>query len=190
MEHTNLKQLFSQKGKDYIPISLFFIIFSVFVVFIIRPTLTEAFALKKEEADLRQIDQRLGQAVVHILNMQGQLEKNRNMLPLLSEAIPEQPKINKVISDIGQAVDDKVTLKKINVEEISLINKNKDRKLKAILLKVEASGSYENSMTFIKNLFLQRRIKSIKQVQFQKGTDEASKSAVLNLTIDMEGYYL
>lgn len=191
MESQNLKNLFMKKREDYIYLSLFFIVFSVFVVFIIRPSLTEAFALKKEEADLRQLDKRLGQAIVNILSMQRQLEEHRNGLPLLAEAIPNQPKINKIISDISAIKkDDSVVLEKINVEEVSLTNKSSEKKRQIIVLKLEISSTYEHAIQFIKDIFNQRRIKSIQRIQIQKEGIQATDSANLHFTVELEGYYL
>ncbi len=191
MESQNLKNLFMKKREDYVSLSLFFIIFSVFVVFIIRPSLTEAFALKKEEADLRQLDKRLGQAIVNILSMQRQLEEHRDNLPLLAEAIPNQPKINKIISDISEAEkESSAVLEKINVEEISLTNKSSEKKRQVIVLKLEISSTYEQAIQFIINTFNQRRIKSIQRIQIQKESNQATDSANLHFTVELEGYYL
>lgn len=191
MESQNLKNLFMKKGEDYISLALFFIVFSVFVIFIIRPSLTEAFALKKEEADLKQLDIKLGQAVASILNMQRQLEDHRDKLPLLDEAVPNQPKINKIISDISEAgKNSSVVLEKMNVEKISLTDKGSEKKLQTIVLKLEISSTYENVIQFVANIFNQRRIKSIQRIQIQKEAKQATDSANLHLTVELEGYYL
>ena len=50
------KTIFSKKTKDYTFIILFLLIFSIFIFFAVKPSLTTAVSLKKEEFDLQRVD--------------------------------------------------------------------------------------------------------------------------------------
>ena len=57
-KNINLKKIIrtlgDKKVRDYIYISIFFILFSIFIFFAIKPALTTAFSLKKEEEELKE----------------------------------------------------------------------------------------------------------------------------------------
>ena len=52
-----LKSIFEKKSGDNIYVIFFLLIFSIFIVFAIKPSLMTAYSLKKEEIDLTKIDQ-------------------------------------------------------------------------------------------------------------------------------------
>jgi len=57
MDLSNIsKSIFVKKTGNYISIIFFLLIFSIFIIFAIKPSLTTAFSLKKEEVDLKKVD--------------------------------------------------------------------------------------------------------------------------------------
>lgn len=192
----NIRQLLISRRKDYISFTLFFFIFSLFVIFIIRPSLTEAFSLKKEEADLKEIDAKFQRIIINIVEMQKQLEQQRDALYLLSDALPSKPQINQIINDVVQSADKHaIIVKKLTTDEISLMEKGKaDKKfLQRITIRLEALSTYDNTIRFIQDLFNKRRIKSIRELRilnkFKVG-GIASESALLQIAVEIEGYFL
>src|SRR3989344_8082206 len=93
------KSIFQKKRGNYIFIIFFLLIFSIFIIFAIKPSLTTAFSLKKEELDLKRVDRIYEEKINSITSIQTQIEENRDNLPLLSHSISEHPEVNKIIED-------------------------------------------------------------------------------------------
>lgn len=185
-----LKKLFSEKTINYTFASLFFIIFSVFLLFIIRPSLTTAFSLKKEEDDLKKINAKYIDIISGIIDTQSRLENNRDKLFLIEKAIPIQPQVNKIASDIENAgIDNSIMVNKMNIQEITLIGENKNY-LQSVKVNIEARSTFEDLINFSKDLFKQRRLKSIEKIVILKDNEASTKSSQLKFSIVVNGYYL
>lgn len=187
------KNIFSKKAVDYTFAVLFFLIFSVFIVFAIKPSLTTAVSLTKEEADLKKIDLLYEKEILDIITIQSQLEKNRDYLPFLNQAIPTYPQVNKMVQDIKILTDsNSFLIKKAVVSDINLLADNTDNKkrhLNRIKILVEGKSSFEEALKFINDLFDQRRLKTIKKLVVSSDS-ESTNSAQLKITLEIEGYYL
>jgi len=72
--------IFSKKTRDYTFVALFLIVFSVFIMAAIRPSLSTATSLKKEEADLKKVDSMYESKISNINLVQSQVEANRDNL--------------------------------------------------------------------------------------------------------------
>lgn len=183
------KDIFSKKVTDYTFAILFFLIFSIFIVFAIRPSLTTVFSLKKEEADLKKIDSLYEERILSVVVIQSQMEENRDYLPLLNQAISSSPQVNKMIDDIKEAADkNSFLIKKATVSDVNLFTSNK-KNLETVKASVEATASFEEFLRFMESLFAQRRLKTIKKIAIASDT-ESTTSAQLKITLDVEGYYL
>ncbi len=95
-----LKQFSSKKARDYGSLALFFIIFSTFIIFAIRPSLTTALTLAQKQKDLVKLDSEYESIVSSVVSNQAQLENVRDQLYLLADAMPNSPQINTLIKDI------------------------------------------------------------------------------------------
>ena len=184
-----IHKIFTKKTQDYTFSIAFFAIFSIFIFFAIRPSLTTAFSLKKEEEELKIINAQYDKQVENILATQSFLEKNRDSLYLLEEGIPSTPQINKVIDDIKKISDAySLSLKKAGMGEVNLSHPPSDRKLQTLKLTIEGASNFENVMKFVESLFQQRRLKSIQKMVISKemiGTE----SAQLKINLELQGYY-
>lgn len=185
-----LRQIGSKKAKDYTFASLFFIVFSVFVFFAIRPSLVTAFSLKKEEEELSQLNLRYESVITKIVQIQSSFETYRDDLHLFSEAIPSSPNINRLIRDLEQAtVINSVTIDKLNTGEVNLVDKTKG-KLQSTTFTIEAGSSFENLLKTLEEVYNQRRLKKIKKFNISKQKNEATSSSGLKLKLEIEGFYL
>ncbi len=189
MNKSTLTNIFTKKTSDYSFTIMFFIIFSLFIVLAIKPSLTTATALKKEQSDLEIVDNAYENKIIGIANIQQAMEDNRNDFPLLTEAIASYPKVNKMIEDIKSAADqNSFVIKKASVADVDLFEKSQQN-IKQITVLVDGEGSFDNIMKFTQSLYNQRRLKTIPQMditQLKNGTD----SATLKVTLSIEGYYL
>jgi Tfp pilus assembly protein PilO len=182
------KSIFTKKGGDYIFIIFFLLIFSIFIVFAIEPSLKTAFSLKKEEIDLTKIDQVYEEKINSITSIQTQIEENRDNLPLLNQSISEQPEINKIIEDIKKIADkNSLIIDKASIVDINLSKSYEEKQ--NVELKMEATGNFENFRSFIMDIFSQRRLKLIDGVVINRDK-ESSDSGSLKINLTINGYYL
>lgn len=185
------KAIFTKKVADYTFATLFFLIFSLFIVFAIRPSLSTATALKREETDLQRIDARYESNIANIAAVQAVMEEHRDELPLLTDAVSTHPKVNKMIDDIKAAGDQSTfSLKKENIGEVNLLD-TKNKNLQTLHLNVEGTGSFDALMKFIQVLSNQRRLKTIQRMVISKTAEgTATGNGQLNVIMDIEAYYL
>ncbi|MGB9707211.1 MAG: type 4a pilus biogenesis protein PilO [Microgenomates group bacterium] len=182
--------LFEKENQNYIYISLFLIIFSIFIYFAIRPSLMTIFSLNKEAGELEKINSLYDGQINKILQIQSELENNRDRLNLITEAIPDFPQVNKIVSDIKKTTEENgIFMKNASAMELNLFNTNK-RDLKTIIFSIEGETTFENFQNFLKNLYEQRRLKRIKKIILSQGEKEGTVSAKLKVNLEIEAFYL
>ncbi len=187
------KKIFTKKATDYTFTILFFFIFSLFIFFAIKPSLTTAVSLKREESDLKTIDSKYENNIMNITSVQSLMEEHREQLPLLTDAISDHPQVNKMIDDIKKASDQTAfVIKKAGIGEVNLLD-TKNKKLQALLLTIEGSSDFNSLMKFIQSLSNQRRLKTIEKMVITNSGNlegQASSSGQLRVVMDIEAYYL
>lgn len=182
------KSIFEKKGREYIYIIFFLLIFSVFIIFAIKPSLTTAFSLKKQEADLTKIDQVYEEKINSITLIQTQIEENRDNLPLLNQSISAHPEVNKIIEDIKKIADkNSLAINKASIVDINLSSANQE--LQNVKLIMEVGVSFENLKQFMIDLSSQRRLKIIDDLVINRDK-ESSSSSDLKVVLTINGYYL
>lgn len=182
------KSIFEKKSGEYVYVIFFLLIFSIFIIFAIKPSLTTAYSLKKEEGDLTKIDQVYEDKINNITLIQTQLEENRDNIPLFNQSISEQPEVNKVVEDIKKIADkNTLTINKASIVDINFSKTNKEKQ--NVKLKIEANVSFENLRQFMNDLFAQRRLKLIDSLIINRDK-ESSGSGDLDVSLSIEGYYL
>lgn len=75
-----LEKLKSKKAKDYTHITIFFLVFSIFIVFAIRPSLVTAFSLRQQREDLERLDTQYENVVSNIVANQSTLEDRKSVV--------------------------------------------------------------------------------------------------------------
>ena len=182
------KTIFNKKTRDYTFVVLFLLIFSVFIVFAINPSLKTAFSLKKEEKDLTKIDSLYEKKIMDISKIQSQIEENRDNLFLLTEAISEYPEVNKMVDDVKTIADKNLfTIKKANIADVNLSQSKKN--LDRVRLIIEGKANFDNLLGFIKDLFEQRRLKTINNLVVNQDR-ESTSSGQLDVILTIDGFYL
>ena len=193
-KNINLKKIIrtlgDKKVRDYIYISIFFILFSIFIFFAIKPALTTAFSLKKEEEELKEKNLIYQKAISDANNNLYVLEDVRDKLYLIDESISNSPQINKVVNDIENAsLDSSLFLKYIFVsEKIDYIDLKKTD-FKEVRVNLESQGNFTDVLNMVKVVNAQRRLKLIDELIISRDKDSSDSGGLkVNLTID--GYYL
>lgn len=190
----DLKKLIEQLGKgkirDYSFLTIFFIVFSIFVYFAIRPSLITAFSLKKEEADLKKLDSNYEQTISSVVSNQAAIEEIRDKLPLLSSALPERPKINMILSDIENVgKENSVIVEQISVNKTNLLVKS-SKSAQSLTVNIQASSTFDDLLKFIQSLSNQRRLKTIRTINISSQNKSSTQSGQLNIDLEIESFFL
>lgn len=184
--------LASKKTQNYSYVIIFLIIFSIFIIAAIKPALTTAFSLQKEEAELTKLDAKYEEAILSIVNTQSLIEEVRDDLPLFETALPDRPNVNTLLNDLQIAADENnIIPTSINVGEVNL-KQIGGVKVKTLKITMETSSSFNNLRGFANTLIDQRRLKAIDSFKIEKKEKSkgSTESAELKLSLEVEGLYL
>lgn len=185
------KQLLSKKTKDYTYGIIFFLTFSFFVFFVIRPNLVNVFSLQEELGRLKILDAGYENVIRKIVDIQTFLETNRSDLYLLDQAVSSSPQINKVIADIEAAASSSgVIVHQVDVNKIDLKHKDLRTSKNTLVVNMATRSDFDKLNAFIGNLLVQRRLKTLKSVSIERMSNMASGSAELDVKIELDGFYL
>ncbi|MEN9327568.1 MAG: hypothetical protein RI947_376 [Candidatus Parcubacteria bacterium] len=189
--------LTNKRVKDYSFTIAFFLIFSFFILFAIRPNLVTVFSLQKELNDLRVLDNNYENAILNIVQLQSMVEANRNNLFLLDQSLPQIPQVNKVIDDLNKAASDSgVLIKKVDIGEVNLKVDKSSRDTKTFAVDIETESDFTQVRRFIDVFMSQRRLKTmtnlsiIKEVGGFGDSFGSSESAILKIKLEVDGHYL
>ena len=186
-----IKQFTSKKAKDYTYAIIFFLIFSFFIFFVIRPNLVNVFSLQEELGKLQIMDTGYENVIKKIINIQTFLETNRSDLYLLDQAVSSTPQINKLVQDIETAASASgIIVTQINISKIDLKYKTVRTKKNILTVNIATHAGFGEAREFVDNLITERRLKTLKSITLDRSEKSASSSAELDIKIDLEGYYL
>lgn len=185
-----INRLITEKTKNYTYTIAFFLVFSFFVYFVIRPNLLSVFVSNSKIDELKKIDRVYENQINKVIDLQSVLESNRDNFGLLKEAVSENPQVNKVLSDISLSAEkNKLLINKIIIGDINLRDSSK-QKLYAVSVNLDLRGNFASLMSFVKELNDQRRLKLVKKMTILKEDEKATESAELKINMEVEGYYL
>jgi Tfp pilus assembly protein PilO len=189
-----LKQL-KKRNPQYTYLIFFFAAFSVFTMFIIRPSLVTAFSLMQKEKSLVETNNQYERVISNILATQSEVEIVRSKLHLTNTAVPTSPNVNGVLDDIKDAAETSgATIQRMNINKTALVYTNTQNQVQSIRVDVYMDVEFEKYLAFQEALYAQRRIKNIVSTEFLKdgGGQNSISSASSTLKIQMEivAYYL
>ena len=186
-----IKSLNKEKIKDYLYPAIFFIIFSIFIVFAIKPSLTTVFELLKEEETLLEKNKQYERGIDFVSSNLYILESLRDKLYLLDSSIPNTPLVNKILEDIYKIGNDSnLTINRVNLIDKVEYPTQKILKIKTIGIEVESVGEFENLISLIEKMNAQRRMQTIKSIEVSNKNKTSTESSKLNIKIRFESYYL
>jgi Tfp pilus assembly protein PilO len=182
-----LELLGEKKVQDYSFTVVFFVVFSFFVYFAIRPNLITAFSLQRELQEVKLKNREYEEQILQIVNYQSTIEQYRDKFFLLDEAIPHTPQLAKVIDDVKRSADESGTvLDVLSTEEIDFKEK-KDEKLASIKINMTTRSPLSQVELLLRTLMNQRRIKTIDAVSINAEETEGGQYTIM---LDIQGYYL
>jgi len=188
---TILNKLLSKKGKDYTYTIAFFVIFSFFTFFVIRPNILAVFQANLKIENLKKTNTLYETQIQNVINAQTVLVEARDDLDLLDQAITAKPQVNELIQDINNVVDkDNLTISKMNLVDVNLKDVSRTKELKPVVVNISTNGVFDEYLSSIKDIYNQRRIKILKDINLSKSTEFSSDSGQLKMSFQIEGYYL
>ncbi len=199
----------SKNIKDYSYAIMFFLVASFFAFAVIRPVLGIAVSIRREGEDLVRVNQVYEKNITRVLELQSEIENVRSKRYLLDEALPSQPQIQQVIEDIQRAgTDAQVEILSVQIDPLEL-KQQPDTKSKkkpkrsssnssiqeaqVIGASIDVETTFEGVNRLLQAIMNQRRVKRIDSVNVtlvRGKKDEVNPIVKLNVTIDMEGYYI
>lgn len=191
-----LARVLNKRVRDYTFPVVFFLIFSVFVFFAIRPNLVTAFSLQRQLDELRLQDEKYDTVILNIVSYQSLIEQTREDFVVLDQAVPKSPLIYTLVADIRDAATTSgMVVNTMEVSDVSLQGKTlKDdqtkEKNKQYVVKFSALSSFNDVRGFFTKLSTQRRLKVVNGMNVTSATIEGTKSATFNISFILEGYYL
>ena len=204
MDKEKLLQLLSNKEvRKYGFDIAFFVIFSFFLIFAIRPNLITAFSLQKELQDLKIQNKESEAVILQVVNYQSTLEEYRDKIPLLDQAVPSTPTVAQVVDEIRKSASDSgILLHAVSVESIDLkgeqesevqtqqsdaINEEPTQEatkgINSFSITISGVANINQANVFLDKLMNQRRLKKIDSVTL---TQEENGSTSIVIII----YYL
>lgn len=171
-----------KKVQNYGFLIVFFILFSFFIIFAIRPNLLTAFNLQKELQDLKLQNREFESKIQKIVAYQTLLETYRDDIPLLDQAVPPSPELAKVIEDVRQsATDSGVLIQNLKVESVDYKAKSSGDKLQEFSISTDSLASTTSLRQFFDLLLNQRRLKSLDIIDLSKGDFAAGETNDINI---------
>ena len=201
MERESLIQkIYNPRFVDYGYAIAFFIIFSFFVVGIVWPNISTVFELRQKYIDLQAINDKYTKTISDLTKLQLILASRQEDLSLLTEAVPSQVYVSKIIDDLT-AVSDAPTMS-LPKFEVGTSDKAKQVAVKATpgqpaapkpsvqtyKVRVQVSGSYDHVREAYEKIYHQRRLKTISAFALSADS-RATGSGEFVADIDTESYY-
>lgn len=187
MDRKKLVALMHEKKiQDYSFTIFFFLVFSVFLIFAIRPNILTAFNLQKELKDLDLKNKEAENVILQIVNYQSVMENYRDKLTLLDEAIPSSPGLAKAIEDVrGTASASGLLVSEMTVESVEFSDDRGTGELQTFQILLSSQGSTADLNTFITAILKQRRLKMFESVEISSESEGSTK-----ITLTIKTYFL
>ncbi len=175
-----------KKVQDYSFMVFFFLVFSIFVFFAIRPNILTAFKLQQELQELRLKNQQAEDVIMQIVNYQSIMENYRDKLPLLEQALPSTPGLAKAVDDVRKtAAETGLELTGLSIDSMEFSDSRGKGEIQTFNMSVSSSVSTEQLAAFLTALFTQRRVKSVDTFDLAAGSDQT-----ITISFVIKTYYL
>ncbi len=164
---------------------LTFFAMSFFGIFAINPTLSTIVKLKKQLSDSQLVYANLKTKIQNLDTLQQQYTIIESDLPLLQEAIPNNPKAPILVGEIlGLAKEKSISVKKFEVSEVPLTPK-KSEAILSFRFSLNAEGNYQELIDFSRDLTNISRVLTVESIALSRSVE----SNALTLNIRGKAYF-
>ncbi len=193
-----LKEFFrGEKGRNITYLSAFFLVFSVFILFIIRPTLKTAFELREKREALREVNKRFEKIINKIVQVNLDAERYRDDFDLLDQAVPSKMYIFSLFRQINSVlIENDLSIENATVDRIILVREGEaespEQDLKELTMNYVLRGEFNDLIKALKTLQKQRRIKIVYDISVEKQGQEdflATGPANLEMKVTIKSFF-
>lgn len=190
-KNTIIAKLFTKKGKDYSYAIAFFLVFSFFLLFVIRPNVLSVFQANLKIENLKKTNAIYEYQIQNVINTQTVLVDARNDLQLLDEAVTSKPQVSQIIGDITKTVErNNLVISKLSLVDVNLKDVSRSDQFKPLTFDLGLTGNFDDYFKLMKDFYNQRRTKLLKNIIVSRTQEESSPSGTLQIELQLEGYYL
>jgi Tfp pilus assembly protein PilO len=183
-----LPKMDDKNTQSYTMLGFTLIALSFLGIFAIYPTLSTITELKKTLADLQFLNQQLEIKAQNLSTLQGKYQSLEVDLPVVLQAIPETPEVPKFIAQINALLSEsglKATDIRTYGVELTKGRNVSSNKAASFVFSLEAEGSYDDMLSFIRRLNKIDRIITLEQISIgRKGSNNA-----ITLSLRGRGYF-
>lgn len=182
-----LPDMHNEKTQAYVMLGFTLLALSFFGLFAINPTLTTITNLKKQLEDSKFVDQQLNKKIQDLETLQGKYTIMSADLPYLYDAIPKAPIAPTLLAQVqALAQQNHLQLSSLRTFEVELSQPTLIRPNgSSYAFSLEATGAYDNMMSFATALTHFNRIVSLELFSISKDP----KLETLDLDIRGRAYY-
>lgn len=182
-----LPDIKDEKMQAFITTVLTFISLSFFGFFAISPTLSTIAELKKELSDNQFIHEQLEKKISNLSLLQQKYAILEKDVPNVLSAIPQKPNASFLIGQLeALAINNDVTLKKVNVFEIELSKINLQKNYSSFAFLVNAEGTSNQLNNLLSSIVDYERIITIDSITINKSVETNN---LLQLDIKGRAYF-
>ncbi|MFC1626742.1 type 4a pilus biogenesis protein PilO [Patescibacteria group bacterium] len=189
------------KNRAYTATVFSFLAVSLFGWYGIRPTLQTIISLRREIQDSIEVNTQMEHKIVNLLEAQSSYQQIRPQLPLLGEALPNDPDVIPFVFQIRNLANNvEASVSAISVPTVPLLGKEatqsmsqKDKE-QPITVPVTFSviGNYESIKSFIDGIVNMRRLALVRSMSVQQSHEKSSifsSEQQLLLTVKADAFY-
>jgi len=159
---------------------------SFFGIFAINPTLSTIVTLKKQLSDSMLVHEKLGIKLNNLSSLQQQYSSLSSDLPVVFDAIPQNPQAPNLMGEIIALSQEKKTqLTSLSVSGIQLTGDPNPLNGSSYIFSLQAQGAYDDLINFTKSLAQINRIISIDSISIARDV----KPNTLDLNLVGRGYF-
>jgi len=175
------------------------LLITFFIIFAIKPTVVTIVELLAEIKGREELNQQLEKKITQIVTAQTLYNQIYDRLYLLDQALPDNPDFAYFSQNLeGNRLKSDLTLSTLDYSSIVLTQKKaakataESEKSQEVSFITDLDGYYPNLKTFLENIFSQRRIIYISNLEISQNKNALLEEQVspLIITIDGETFYL
>jgi len=186
----------NSKVRDYSYAVIFLLVSSFFAIAVIKPVLSVAVSLDREEKDLLELNQIYQKNIDKVIEIQNDLDAIAQERELLDSALPSNPNVSNIIGELSQvAIDSGLKINNFQIDQLELDQsvpiKNND--VIPVTIHMTFNGSSQQLNNFVSSLNNQRRLKTINNLKIEINkllNDDIQQEIKLNFQIDIFSYYI
>jgi Tfp pilus assembly protein PilO len=174
-EYLKLLPNMQQENTRIITMLIFtFAAMTFFGIFAINPTLTTIVDLKKQLADSQYVQEQLRTKINNLSTLQQRYNEITPDVPVIFSAIPDTPSAPLFVGQVETlAKQAHLSVTSLRVSEVQLITqKNTASRNASFSFQLEATGTYEDMLTFAKLLSQMNRIVTVESMGIAKDTKQ------------------